>query len=131
MTHIGYRLERHNKHMAAVRAVQRRGHYDRVQRAIAEHRLWDRQGVLTKRERDTLALAGGPARRSRPADARGGPGALTDDNRRPGAGRPTSLRACICCGKTFPSAGPGNWLCNECRKLSDGPYDPGVGGLPG
>ena len=54
---IGFRLERHNRHMAAVRAVQRRGQYDRLLgRAIAEHRLWDRQDVLTDRERETLAL---------------------------------------------------------------------------
>lgn len=54
--HIGYRMERLNRHMAAVRAVQRRGSLERLQRAIAEHRMWDRQGVLSERERETLAL---------------------------------------------------------------------------
>jgi len=54
--HIGYRLERHNAHMAAVRACQRRGQLERVGQAIARHQTWDRAGVLSARERETLGL---------------------------------------------------------------------------
>lgn len=54
--HIGYRLERHNAHMAAVCARQRRGQLERVGQAIARLQSWDRAGVLSERERETLGL---------------------------------------------------------------------------
>lgn len=37
----------------------------------------------------------------------------------PGAPR---WRPCLCCGKTFVSAGPGNRLCSRCRTISVSPY---------
>ncbi len=53
-THIGYRMERHNAHMAAVWASQRRGQLQRVQRVIAQHEAWRRAGILGEGEADTL-----------------------------------------------------------------------------
>ena len=42
--------------------------------------------------------------------------------------RPSSLpiRRCLCCGKPFRSAGPGNRLCDDCRRNSRSlsPYAP-------
>lgn len=32
-------------------------------------------------------------------------------------------RACLCCGKTFDSAGPMNRLCKICRAQSASPFD--------
>ncbi len=45
--------------------------------------------------------------------------------RRPGpTHRPAQKRPCLCCGRAFWSAGPGNRLCTECRKRSVSPYAP-------
>ena len=52
----GYRMQRHVEQMAAVRAVQRRGQYDRVQAVIATHLAWTRQGVLGATGEETLAV---------------------------------------------------------------------------
>ncbi len=30
----------------------------------------------------------------------------------------TQLRTCLCCGNEFPSIGPGNRICEECKKSS-------------
>lgn len=35
-----------------------------------------------------------------------------------------NLRACMCCGARFNSAGPHNRLCNRCRKTDISPYAP-------
>ena len=32
-------------------------------------------------------------------------------------------RKCLCCEHTFWSSGPGNRLCNSCRRQSAGPFD--------
>lgn len=53
---IGYRMERHLEHLAAARAVQRRGQYDRVQAAIAKRLTWRRLGILGSTEEETLAV---------------------------------------------------------------------------
>jgi len=35
----------------------------------------------------------------------------------------TKQRECLCCGKTFNSAGPMNRLCYKCGNQSTGPFD--------
>jgi hypothetical protein len=53
---VGYRMRRHLEHMARVRAVQRRGQYDRVQATLAKHLAWKSQGILGATGEETLAL---------------------------------------------------------------------------
>lgn len=36
----------------------------------------------------------------------------------------TTKRPCMCCGKTFNSAGPHNRLCGSCRTQQFSPYAP-------
>ena len=42
---LGHRHERHNAHISAVRAVQRRHQLQRVERVLAQHEAWRRMGV--------------------------------------------------------------------------------------
>ncbi|MCX8017057.1 MAG: hypothetical protein N2690_04025 [Rhodocyclaceae bacterium] len=42
---------------------------------------------------------------------------------RPKAQQKSTPRACLCCGKTFGSAGPMNRLCPRCRTQSASPFD--------
>lgn len=39
------------------------------------------------------------------------------------APKPTK-RACMCCGRQFPSEGSHNRLCNQCRNKNHSPYAP-------
>ena len=55
MTHIGYRLERHNAHMAAVRAIQRRHQLQRVESVLARHEAWRRTGVQLEGDAESVA----------------------------------------------------------------------------
>ena len=55
MTHIGYRMERHNAHMAAVRAVQRSHQLQRVERVLAQHVAWRRAGLQLEGDTETIA----------------------------------------------------------------------------
>jgi len=36
-----------------------------------------------------------------------------------------TIRPCLTCGKPFPSEGPGNRMCKDCRNRADGvsPYE--------
>lgn len=36
---------------------------------------------------------------------------------------PTKMRECLSCNAEFESWGPGNRLCNECRRLSENPFE--------
>ncbi len=54
MTHVGYRLERHNAHMAAVRAVQRRNRLERVRCVLHQYTGWLHAGLLPGDGEDTI-----------------------------------------------------------------------------
>ena len=45
---------------------------------------------------------------------------------------PTTPKACLRCRGTFESEGPGNRLCQMCRRMSQevSPFEPHGGGLP-
>ena len=56
MTHLGYRMERHVAHMAAVRAIQRSHQLQRVERVLAQHVAWQRAGLQMEGDAATIAL---------------------------------------------------------------------------
>lgn len=56
MTHVGYRMERHNAHMAAVCAVQLRHQLERVERVLAQHEAWQRLRQNQEGAAETIAM---------------------------------------------------------------------------
>ena len=54
--HVGYRLERHNAHMATVRAVQRRGQLERLERVVAQIQAWQGRGFGLDGDLETIAM---------------------------------------------------------------------------
>ncbi len=55
MTHVGYRMERHNAHMAAVRAVQRRHQLERLRCVLVQYVTWQQMGILPRDGDGTIA----------------------------------------------------------------------------